>query len=100
MLYILKIEFEWNELKSKSNIKKHKVSFAEATTIWRDLHSIEIFDPDSSKHEERWIRIGLSNKSRLLVVVYKEEVEDFLIRIISARKATLTEINHYEGNII
>jgi len=54
-----------------------------------------IDDPESSNHEGRLILIGMSCKSRVLVVVHMDVDED-KIRIISARKATKTERKQYE----
>lgn len=88
-------EFEWSDRKAALNQRKHGVLFTEAITIWRDPHSLEIFDPDSSQKEERWVRMGISEIGRLLVVVYVERSERFLIRIISERKATLREMESY-----
>lgn len=91
------MEFEWDDKKADSNLLKHGVRFSEAVTIWVDLFALEIPDPEHSLHEERWVRIGLSSHSKLLVVVYCEKVEGQKIRIISARKATKTETKNYES---
>jgi uncharacterized protein len=89
-------DFEWDEAKDKLNAKKHKIRFAEAKTIFGDENSLTIADPDHSNEEERYIDIGLSDKGRLLVVIYTERKAN--IRIISARKATSTEKKGYEQN--
>jgi len=88
--------FEWEPQKAKSNIKKHGVSFEEASTAFQDTLSLAIDDPLHSIDEERVVLIGMSNKSRLLVVVHTERVDN--IRIISARKATKKERGNYESN--
>ena len=88
--------FEWDETKDKRNIKDHKIRFAEAKTVLDDENSLTIDDPDHSTEEERYIDIGLSDKGRLLVVVYTERKAN--IRIISARKATSGERKIYEQN--
>lgn len=88
------MNFEWDESKSISNFKKHKVCFEEATTVFLDPFSITIMDFDHSELEERYIDLGTSDKGRLLVVVYTER--NFNIRIISSRKATKTERIFYE----
>ncbi|MBU0700413.1 BrnT family toxin [bacterium] len=90
----MKLNFEWNEEKAKANLKKHKVSFDEATTIFIDPFSITILDVDHSVDEQRYIDIGSSDNGRVLVVVYAESGSN--IRIISCRKATLSERKHYE----
>ncbi|HMN68632.1 MAG TPA: BrnT family toxin [Bdellovibrionales bacterium] len=90
------MEFEWDDTKADSNYKKHGVRFSEAVTVWLDDAALEIPDPDHARHEERWIRIGLSRSARALVVVYVEKVEGQRVRIISARKATRSESEQYE----
>ena len=92
----MKLNFEWNEEKAKSNLKKHRVSFDEATTLFFDPFSITIPDPDHSANERRYIDIGSSDNGRVLVVVYTERGSN--ICIISCRKATFSERKLYEGN--
>jgi len=88
------LEFEWDPVKAELNLKKHGVSFDEATTIFRDTLSITISDPDHSDFEDRFIDIGISHRMQLLVVSYTERKDK--IRIISARRATRTERKNYE----
>jgi len=93
----MKLNFEWDEEKAKANLKKHRVGFDEATTVFLDPFSITIPDPDHSEDEQRYIDIGSSDKDRVLVVVYTER--GTTIRIISCRKATVSERKIYEeGN--
>ena len=82
--------------KAKSNLKKHGVSFEEASTAFQDTLSLTIDDPLHSIDEERVVLIGMSNKNRLLVVVHTERGDN--IRIISAKKATRKERKNYESN--
>jgi len=91
------LNFEWDEEKAKANLKNHRVSFEEATTVFSDPFSITIPDPDHSTEEERYIDIGNSDRGRVLVVVYTER--EITIRIISCRKATPTERRRYEEGI-
>jgi uncharacterized protein len=89
------MDFEWDDNKSRSNITKHGISFEEAKTIFEtDFNSITFFDPNHSFEEERYIEIGLSAKGLLLAIVYVER--EGYIRIISARKATPTEVRLYD----
>ena len=90
----MSIPFEWDEEKAESNLKKHKVGFEEAKSVFGDPFSITIDDPDHSSEEQRYIDIGKSASDKLLVVVYTERGSK--IRIISCRKATLTERRIYE----
>lgn len=96
MLYNEEAEFSWDDLKAHHNLKKHGVSFIEAASVWYDPESLEIPDPDhhSIMIEERWIRLGYSQRSRILVVVYCE-FRNGVIRIISSRKATNNEKKQY-----
>ena len=93
----MKLSFEWDEEKAKANLKKHRVSFDEATTVLIDSFSITIPDPDHSVDEQRYIDIGSSDNGRVLAVVYTERGSN--IRIISCRKATLSERKRYEESI-
>lgn len=90
----MKQGFEWDEEKAKANLKKHRVGFDEATTIFTDPYSMTIHDPDHSADEQRYIAIGTSDKGRVLVVVYTERGSN--IRIVSCRKTTPSERELYE----
>ncbi|WP_461247899.1 BrnT family toxin [Treponema sp. R6D11] len=87
----------WDEEKNRINIKKHKVSFEEAETVFYDPNGKLINDPDHSKDEERFIFLGLSKMLRLLVVCHCYRENEETIRIINARKATKKEIKYYGG---
>jgi uncharacterized protein len=88
--------FEWDERKAASNLRKHRVSFEEAQSVFYDPRSLTIHHPDYSKTESRFIDIGASNENRVLVVVYTERENS--IRIISVRKAAKSERKQYEEN--
>jgi hypothetical protein len=90
----MKLNFEWDEEKAETNLKKHRVGFDEATTLFIDPFSITIPDPDHSVNERRYIDIGSSDKGRVLVVVYTKRGSN--ICIISCRKATSSERKLYE----
>ena len=89
------IHFSWDDTKNRSNITKHGVSFEEARTVFFDDAARIIDDPDHSQREERFLLLGMSGRFRLLLVChcYRESQEQ--IRIISARKATAAEAQHY-----
>jgi len=89
------IKFSWDARKAKQNIKRHKVSFEEAATVFYDEKAIEFFDPDHLKHEDRFLMLGLSWRFRILVVCYCLCKQGPEIRIISARKATRKEKRVY-----
>lgn len=87
--------FIWDELKNKTNKKKHTVSFEEAETFFSDENGLFMHDPDHSDEEDRFILIGMSEKLRLLVVVHAYREDDEIIRIISARTAKPPEEKAY-----
>ena len=87
--------FEWDEPKNLLNQKKHGVSFDEAKTIFTDQFARLIADPGHSDNEDRFILLGTSISSKLLVVCHCIRTEDN-IRIISARKADKQERIIYE----
>ena len=89
------ITFEWDPNKNLINIKKHGVSFEEAKTVFYDENAVIISDPDHSDDEDRFILLGLSQLTRLLVVCHCYRKDEKVIIIISARKATKTEENEY-----
>ena len=88
------MEFEWDEGKASANYKKHGVSFEEARTIFSDPLYVEFYDPDHSQDGHRYIIIGQSAASRLIIVSYSEH--DDTIRQINARELTRTEREAYE----
>ncbi|MBC8527664.1 MAG: BrnT family toxin [Candidatus Cloacimonetes bacterium] len=90
----MNLTFEWDEEKSKENLRKHKVSFEEAKTVFNDPYAITIPDPQHSINECRYIDIGCSSKGKILIVVYTEKKST--IRIISSRKANKLERRIYE----
>ena len=89
------IQFSWDPPKAEQNIKKHKVSFEEASTVFFDERAIEFFDPDHSEQEDRFLMLGLSCRLRVLVVCYCFRKKNATIRIISARKARSKEQKVY-----
>ncbi len=62
--------FEWDPKKAKSNIIKHKVSFESATFVFKDKNAISIYDEEHSINEDRWITIGLDDRTKTLIVVH------------------------------
>lgn len=88
--------FEWDGEKARSNFIKHHVSFDEAETIFDDPLAVTINDPFHSTDEDRFVKVGESDRERLLLVTYTERGDS--IRIISARKADPRERRNYERN--
>jgi len=87
--------FIWDEEKNKANIKKHKVTFSEAATVFDDYNAVYFDDESHSQDEERFIVIGFSERARMLMVCHCYRNGGSLIRIISARKADKEESEYY-----
>ncbi|HMF57876.1 MAG TPA: BrnT family toxin [Pyrinomonadaceae bacterium] len=88
------MEFEWDPKKAKSNLRKHKISFDEAATVFNDLLSLTFADEAHSKAERRYVTLGMSHRARILVAAHTMRGEK--VRIISARKAKSRERKWYE----
>jgi uncharacterized protein len=91
------VVYEWDPTKSAANVKKHRISFEEAASVFLDADALTFLDPDHSDEEEREITIGRSARRRMLFVAHA--VRDGRIRIISARRATRQERRQYEEGI-
>ena len=89
------LRFEWDEDKAKGNLRKHKVNFEEAKTVFYDENARLIPDPEHSEQEERFILMGMSAGLKMLVVCHCYRESEEVIRIISARKATKQEASFY-----
>ena len=93
------IDFEWDERKASTNLKKHGVSFEEAKSVFYDENGLHMADPDHSRDEDRFVLIGMSQQIRMVVVCHCYRRNDSIIRLISARKATKQERSSYERNL-
>ena len=89
------MEFEWDPVKDAANLAKHGVSFSEASTIFGDPLEVTIPDPEHSEDETRFLSVGISTESLLLLVAYPER--EGRIRIIHARVAAAKERKGYES---
>jgi uncharacterized DUF497 family protein len=89
----MKLEFEWDDAKAKTNLRRHGVSFDLAKSVFKDPFAIERIDDRAEHDEERFVIIGMAEGKALLFVAYTEREE--LIRIISARRATQYEQDDY-----
>ena len=93
------MRFKWDEKKNAENRKKHGVWFEEAQTVFADPAALRAFDDTHSGHEDRFLLLGLSSASRVLLVVHCYLEQDDTIRIVSARKAVPKERRVYEEGI-
>ncbi len=86
------MKFEWDSDKDYKNQKKHGVSFSTAKKVFQDEYVVIIPDEKHSTEEDRYIAYGIVKK--ILFVSYTVRHEN-TIRIISARKATESEVSFY-----
>ena len=93
IIYVcLFVNTEYDAVKARSNLEKYGVSFKEAATSFLDDFALSMEDP-SAEGESRWALIGMSNKARLLTVIYT--LRRHRVRLISARKASKREAKYY-----
>jgi uncharacterized protein len=90
------MNYQWDPVKARANLKKHGVEFADAVGVFDDPGAITIEDPDA-EGEQRFLAIGLDVLGRIIVVAFTYRGDD--LRLISARKATRREISIYEKGI-
>ena len=88
------MEFEWDPKKANFNLKKHRISFDEAASVFEDLLAVVYEDPDHSADEQRFLMIGTSVQNQLLHIAFADQGDR--IRIITARKVTKRERKLYE----
>ncbi len=88
------MRLEWDARKARENLRKHSVSFEEASSVFFDPLSATGDDPDHSVDERRFVTFGVSSNGRLLVVSHAARGD--AIRIISARPTTRAERVIYE----
>ena len=91
------LTFEWDPEKSRTNLRKHGISFEEAKSVFLDENGLLIGDPDHSDDEDRFILLGMSVSLNMLVVCHCYRSEDEAVRIISARRANKRETKVYKG---
>ena len=89
------MRFAWDRAKAAENLRKHGVSFEEASTVFADENARLGHDRDHSRREDRFVLLGFSARLRLLIVCHAYRQNDEVIRLISARKATPSESKQY-----
>lgn len=87
------MRFEWHDAKAAANLLNHGVSFEWAATVFKDPFGVEMIDDREDYGEDRFVTIGMAEGKILLFVAYTERAES--IRLISARRATRNEQEHY-----
>ena len=91
------LHFEWDEAKQKLNQRKHGISFKKAQSAFFDINARLKVSSEHGSDEYRFLLMGFSNKSRLIVVVHTYLDDERTTRIISARKATNKGRFQYRG---
>ena len=90
------MNYQWDPVKSKTNVKKHGIEFADAAGVFDDADAITLEDMDSAG-EQRFLSIDLDILGRIIVVAYAYRGDE--VRVIAARKATKQEVRIYEKRI-
>ena len=88
------MEIELDPRKAALNRRKHGVRFSHAEDALMDVNALTLGDHDSMG-EFRWVTMGMDALGRILVVVYTER--EGILRIISARKASVGEARQYHA---
>lgn len=91
------MRFLWDPVKQRSNLKKHKIEFADAAVALEDENALTVLDNDS-ENEYRYLTLCVGSKPDVLMVVHTEEI-DGIVTIISARLAEPAERKHYYEGI-
>ena len=88
------MKFEWDNRKAAKNLKKHRVSFREAASVFGDPLAITFEDPDHSIGEHRLLTFGTTRTGKMVIVSHTER--NGSMRIISVRLMMKHERNIYE----
>ena len=88
------MRFQYDPDKAAANLKKHRVSIADAEGVLEDPLAVTVEDPDA-EGERRFVTIGLGSAGELLLVVYAERAGEY--RLISTRRPTRKERRQYES---
>lgn len=94
----MNLHFDWDPGGAASNLRKHSISFLEASQVFNDPLAIRLPDEDHSDQEGRWVTLGQVANHHLVVTIHtwQEDDDNIYVRIISARRATAHEIRNYE----
>ena len=86
------MEFEYDPIKSQSNMQKHGIDFEQAKALWEDEDRLVI--PARSETEERYAILG-KIKKKIWVGFYMHHGQ--AIRIFSVRRAHEKEKQQYDS---
>jgi len=88
------VDIEFDPVKARANLAKHRVSFAHTEQARRDPFAVTIEDPDP-EGEARYVTLGMDALGRILVVVHTTRGNR--IRLISARRCRRSEAEQYHA---
>jgi uncharacterized DUF497 family protein len=91
------MRFTWDDKKRQTNLRDHRVDFADAVGVFFDDRALTTEDVDA-EGEQRLVTMGRDFLDRILIVVYTERDEDGM-RLISARKTSPGERKAYAGGV-
>ena len=89
----MKVRITWDPVKAAQNLKKHGVSFDEASEVLDDSFRSTVLDEDHSDVEDRYVSLGLTSAGKLLIIFYTHRGE--AVRLITARRPTRSETRNY-----
>ena len=88
------MKFEWDEAKHQSNLRKHRLDFADVATVFAGA-TFTFEDNRFDYREDRYITLGLLREA-VVVIAHTEREE--VIRVISMRKKKKNEQRvYFEG---
>ena len=87
--------YEWDAHRARANLRKHGVDFAGAVAVFEDDGALTMRDELTAVDEQRYLTLGRDVRERILVVAYTWRGP--LIRLFSARRATVRERRQYLG---
>ena len=85
------MEFEWDETKRLTNLRKHGIDFIDVPIVF-DGYIVTVGDERFNYGEQRFVTFGLL-QGQVVAIVHTEREE--FTRIISARKASKYEQQIY-----
>ncbi|MEW6363596.1 MAG: BrnT family toxin [Acidobacteriota bacterium] len=91
------VVFEWDPSKSRINRRKHGISFDMSRRVFEDPDALSVHDRIEDG-ERRWRTLGMVGGVLLVLVAHsvRQEGDDEVIRVISARRADRKERRRYE----
>jgi uncharacterized DUF497 family protein len=91
------MKYIWDLKKNEINIQVHGIDFNDAIEMFH-LPMLTSIDNRKNYGEERWVGIGFL-KEIIAVIIFTEDDDRCIIRIISVRKATKDESKKFKEKI-